>query len=153
MLTTSKRKGEIGVAAALGGIAGFLILTAARMPLGTTVMPGPGVMPLGIGMGLAATAIALLAAALKRRRDASETVRFGSRDILVAIAGLAWASLLFEALGFFLCLGIFLLALVKEFGRPSWIKSLAFAVLAVGSAYWFFAILLGVSLPLGLLLR
>jgi hypothetical protein len=139
------------VAVALGGAAVFLVLTAARMPLGTTVMPGPGVMPLGIGIGLAATTIALLAAALKRRRDATETVRLGSRDILVAVAGLVWASLLFEALGFFLCLGVFLLALVKEFGRQGWIKSLVFAVLAVAAAYWFFAIVLGVSLPHGLM--
>jgi hypothetical protein len=151
MLTVSKRKGEIAVAIALGGIAVFLILTAARMPLGTTVMPGPGVMPLVIGIGLAATAIALMAATLKRRGDISETARFGSRDILVAIAGLVWASLFFEALGFFLCFGIFLLALVKEFGRQKWIKSLAFAILAVATAYWFFGMVLDVSLPRGLL--
>lgn len=150
MFTAGKRKGEIAVASALGGIAVFLILTAANMPLGTAVMPGPGVLPLGIGIGLAATAIALLVEALKRLRDASETVRFGSRDILVAIAGLVWVSLLFEALGFFLCLGAFLLALVKEFGRQGWIKSLAFAILAVATAFWFFGMVLDVSLPRGL---
>lgn len=151
MLSASKRKGEIAVAIALGGVGVFLILTAARMPLGTAVMPGPGVMPLGIGIGLAATALALTAAALKRRTDASGSVRFGSRDILVAIAGLAWASLLFETLGFFLCFGIFLLALVKEFGRQGWLKSLAFAVLAAATAFWFFGMVLDVSLPRGLL--
>ena len=151
MRTASKRKGEIGVAIALVGAGVFLVLTAARMPLGTAVMPGPGVMPLGIGIGLAATAMALLASGGTHRKDASEEVRFGSRDILVAVAGLAWTSLLFEALGFFLCFGIFLLVLVKEFGRQGLIKSLIFAVLAAAAAYWFFGMVLDVNLPRGLL--
>lgn len=151
MRTASKRKGEIGVAIALVGAGVFLVLTAARMPLGTAVMPGPGVMPLGIGIGLAATAMALLASGWTHRKDASEEVRFGSRDILVAVAGLAWTSLLFEALGFFLCFGIFLLVLVKEFGRQGLIKSLIFAVLAAAAAYWFFGMVLDVNLPRGLL--
>jgi hypothetical protein len=151
MLSASRRRGEIAVAGALGGIAFFLILTAARMPLGTAVMPGPGVMPLGIGIGLAATAIALLASALKGRGDAPGTVRFGSRDILIATGGLVWASLLFEALGFALCFGVFLLALVKCVGRRGWITSALFAALATAAAFWFFGRLLDVSLPRGLL--
>ncbi len=151
MPATSKRSGEIGVAVALAGVALFLIVTAARMPLGTAAMPGPGVMPLAIGIGLEGTAIALLAAAWKRSRDAPQRIRFGSRHILVAVLGLVWASLLWERLGFFLCLGMFLWALVKEFSGQGWIRPLAFAILATSAAYWFFGHLLGVSLPRGLL--
>jgi putative tricarboxylic transport membrane protein len=149
MLTTRKRSGEIGTAATLAGVGLFLIFTAVRMPLGTAVLPGPGVMPLAIGLALTATSAVLVAVTLKRRKGVSEGVQCGSPDILVAVAGLVWTSLFFEVLGFFLCLGVFLLALVLQFRRQGWKKPLAFAVLAVASAYWFFAVLLDVPLPRG----
>jgi hypothetical protein len=151
MLSTSKRNGEIGVAIGLLAVSLFLGFTAYRMPLGTAVMPGPGVMPLAIGLFLGMTAAALLACVLQRPRKTEDRVHLGSRHILVAVLGLFWVSLLFEGLGFALCLGVFLLALSREFSRQGWLNPLAFAVLGVAGAYWFFVYLLDVSMPRGLL--
>ncbi|MBI5581444.1 MAG: tripartite tricarboxylate transporter TctB family protein [Deltaproteobacteria bacterium] len=151
MLSTPKRNGEIGVACGLLAVSLFLVFTAYRMPLGTGVMPGPGVMPLAIGLVLGVTATLLLFAVLKRPRKHADVVELGSRHILAAVLGLVWVSLLFEDLGFCLCLGVFLLALSREFSRQGWLKPLAFAVLGVAGAYWFFVYLLDVSMPRGLL--
>jgi hypothetical protein len=151
MLSTSKKNGEIGVAVGLLVVSLFLILTAYRMPLGNAVMPGPGVMPLAIGLCMGVTATVLLFSVLKRPVKSGDIVHLGSRHILVALLGLVWVSLFFEGLGFSFCLGVFLLALSREFSRQGWLKPLAFAVLGVSGAYWFFVYLLDVSMPRGLL--
>ena len=135
MLSTSKKNGEIGVAVGLLVVSLFLILTAYRMPLGNAVMPGPGVMPLAIGLCMGVTATVLLFSVLKRPVKSGDIVHLGSRHILVALLGLVWVSLFFEGLGFSFCLGVFLLALSREFSRQGWLKPLAFAVLAVAGAY------------------
>ena len=151
MLSTSKKNGEIGVAIGLLVVSLFLVLTAYRMPLGNAVMPGPGVIPLAIGLCMGVTATALLISVRKRTGESVDIVHLGSRHIFVAVLGLVWVSLLFEGLGFFFCLGVFLLALSKEFSRQGWLKPLTFAVLGVSGAYWFFVYLLDVSMPRGLL--
>jgi len=152
VFSLSKRNGEIGVAVGLLAVSFFLVCTAVRMPLGTTVMPGPGVMPLAIGSFLGVTAALLLVSALRRRSHAEEAaVELGSRHILAAVLGLVWASLFFEVLGFSLCFGVFLFALSKEFTRQRWLKPLAFAAIGTAGAYWFFVHLLDVSMPRGLL--
>ena len=151
MLSISKKNGEISVVIGLLAVSLFLVLTAYRMPLGTAVMPGPGVMPFAIGLVLGVTATALLFSVLKRHGKTVDVVQLGSRHIFVAVSGLIWVSLLFEGLGFSLCLGVFLLALSREFSRQGWLKPLAFAVLAVAGAYGFFVYLLDVSMPRGLL--
>jgi hypothetical protein len=120
------------------------------MPLGTLALPGPGVMPLAIGVLLGSASVGLLFATQKGSPEDLDMVRLGSRHILAAVLGLVWVSLFFEGLGFFLSLGVFLLILSKAFSRQGWIKPLAFAVLGVSAAYGFFAKLLGVSLPRGL---
>jgi len=150
MPSTSSKNGEIGVAAGLLAVSLFLIVTDIRMPLGTAVLPGPGVMPLAIGLALGVTAVALLFAVMKSPRKTA-IVQMGSRHILVAFLGLVWISLFFERLGFLLCLGVFLFFLTREFSRQGWIKPLVFAVLAVAWAYWFFVRILNVSLPRGIL--
>ena len=80
-----------------------------------------------------------------------DIVYLGSRHILVALLGLVWVSLFFERLGVSLCIGVFLFALTREFGRGGWLKPLAFAALAVSSAHWFFVHILNVGLPRGIL--
>lgn len=150
MPSCTGKSGEIGVAVGLLAVSLYLIVTALRMPLGTAVMPGPGVMPLAIGLALGFTAAALLIVALRGAGKAA-VVPMGGRHILVAVLGLVWVSLFFERLGFLLCLGAFIFALTKEFSRGGWLKPLIFAVLAVAWAYWFFVRILNVGLPSGIL--
>lgn len=151
MITVTKQQGETGMALVLLTVSFFLIFTAIRMPLGTATLPGPGLMPLAIGTALAFTSLGLLVVTLTRRGAKPGAVQLGSRDILVASVGLLWVSLLFEHLGFFLCMGVFLLILSREFSRGGWFKPMLFALLWVSAAYWFFVHTLGVSLPRGLL--
>ena len=102
MITTTKRCGEVWGALVLLGVAVFLVVTGSRMPLGTAVMPGPGVMPLAIGILLGAVSAGLLLTGLRRVESGRDPVTLGSRHILVAVLGLIWSSLLFEALGVFM---------------------------------------------------
>ncbi|MCU0560647.1 MAG: tripartite tricarboxylate transporter TctB family protein [Desulfobacterales bacterium] len=150
MMAPTKRQGEIGTALVLLAIACFLIISAARMPAGTVALPGPGLMPMAIGVLLAATAAGLLLGQLKRRLPLEpETLPLGGRHLLVAAGGLVWVSLFFERLGFLICMGLFLLVLSKEFSRAGWFKPIVFALAGVFGAYWFFVVILGVQLPLG----
>jgi putative tricarboxylic transport membrane protein len=149
MLASTKRQGEIGTALVLLGTAFFLITSGARMPSGTVALPGPGFMPLAIGIFMAAVAGGLLIGKLKTPRGGSEIVNIGSRHFLVAAAGLAWTGLFFERLGFLICMGMFLLILSKEFSQGGWLKPILFSVVSILGAYWFFVRILGVQLPLG----
>lgn len=150
MVAPTKRQGEIGTALVLLAIACFLIISAARMPAGTLALPGPGLMPMAIGVLLAAAATGLLLGQLKKPTPPElELVLIGGRRLVVAAAGLIWVSLFFERLGFILCMGVFQLILSKEFSRAGWFKPIVFSLASISVAYWFFVAALGVQLPLG----
>ena len=128
--------------AAAGALAA---VTAWRyMPLGSADDPGPGLMPLVLGLLLAALGIAAAAA-----RDWPHVPPMARARILAAASVIVAWPLALPWLGFALTAGLGLLLLGRVVDEASWKGLGAFAVLVTAGAVLLFRVLLSVPLPVG----
>ncbi len=143
---TSLRRLEVGVGVALLLLGVFAAWEGARMPQGSAGLPGPGVMPVALGVLLALGAIALLTISA-RARVAAEPMAIGHRRITWAVLALFVAGLLWERVGFLVTSTLFLFVLLWTLSTLGWWRSLVAAVLATIAARFVFQHLLDVRLP------
>lgn len=145
-MTTSFGRLEKAVAASLLLLALFAIWQALGMPMGTLAMPGPGVMPIALGILLALSAVVLIV----RRNDGSAdnaAVVVGHRFVALGIGATAVAGLLFERVGFLITSTLLLFVLLRSVSTLGTWRSLLAAVIGSVIARLFFQNLLDVSLP------
>jgi len=145
-VTTSFGRLEKVVAASLLLLALFAIWQALGMPMGTLAMPGPGVMPIALGILLALSAVVLIV----RRNDGSAdnaAVVVGHRFVALGIGATAVAGLLFERVGFLITSTLLLFVLLRSVSTLGTWRSLLAAVIGSVIARLFFQNLLDVSLP------
>jgi putative tricarboxylic transport membrane protein len=143
---TSLRRLEIGVGVALLLLGAFAAWEGARMPQGTAGLPGPGVMPVALGVMLALCSVALLTIAA-RAPLAGEPVAIGHRRITWAVLMLFAAGLLWERAGFLVTSSLFLFVLLWTLSTLGWWRALLAAVLGAVAARFLFQDLLNVVLP------
>jgi len=125
----------------------FFVWQAARLDLGGVGLPGPGFFPLLLGAVLVVLAIAVGVG--RWRSSAGEAVEFGHRDVLIAVAALLAVPLIFEPLGAIVTLGLLATALLVLIARVRLPLAIAAAGLGMAACWYFFEVLLGVSLPAG----
>lgn len=145
-MTTSLRRLEIGVGVALLLLGVFAAWEGARMPQGTAGLPGPGVLPVALGVVLALCAIALLTISA-RAGAAAEPMAIGHRRITGAVLALFAAGLLWERAGFLVTSTLFLFVLLWTLSTLGWWRSLVAAMLGALAAHFVFQNLLNVRLP------
>jgi putative tricarboxylic transport membrane protein len=138
----------LGCALGLGGI--VLAVLAARMPAGTVALPGPGFVPLAIGVLLALVGAGCAVSAWVERSRA-ERISLGGLKAWGALAVLAVAAFAFEPLGAPITLGLAMAVLARLIGGYGLLRSALFGVLSSAVAWLVFTRLLGVGLPAGLL--
>lgn len=146
MRTTLTRL-ERGVCLALFALAVFVVWQSARMPGGTLSLPGPGMLPLAIGVLLGLSSLALILRSLRPGPGHDEVVVVGNRRILVAFLGIILAGLLFERIGFLAAGTLFLFVLLRMLSPLGWLGSLAAGFAAALVMNLAFVHGLGVSLP------
>jgi hypothetical protein len=142
------RQGELCAAAALLLVGVFFVWQSASLKFGSIEQPGPGFFPLVLGVALSALATAIGFGRLRQPRD-GEMVAFGHRDVLIAFAALIALPVLFERLGAYATLGLFMAALLVLIGRVSPALAIAASAAAMLAVWGFFQVLLGVRLPPG----
>jgi len=124
----------------------FATWEAARMPFGTAAMPGPGMMPMALGVLLMLSAAGLVVLELKAPvTDAA--VLLGTRHVALAAAAIVVAGLLFERAGFLITSSLFLFVMLVALSALGWWRSLLAAVAVSIAARYLFQNLLGVTLP------
>ena len=128
-------------------LAGFAIWQAALMPSGTLSLPGPGMLPMALGVLLALSVLALFAPRFRSGPLHDAPVRLGSRQITVCVLVLMAAGLLFERVGFVVTGALFLWALLWMLSPLGWWRSLIAAVAATLATSYLFNDLLDVVLP------
>jgi hypothetical protein len=140
-------RGESITAAILFFVGLFFVWHASSLHFGDLAQPGPGFVPLVLGallMGLSAMTGALLSP-----WRSSDRVALGHRDVLITFAALVAIPLLFERLGAYATLGIFMAALLVLVGRVAPVLAAVASAAAMGAAWAFFKVLLGLQLPPG----
>jgi hypothetical protein len=134
--------------AALAIVGALVALQAWRYPLGSLAEPGPGYLPFALGIALALCG-ALVAAA----GGASPAFRWrqftdGPKGLAI-LAGLAFAALALERLGYRITIAALLLYYLGAVERRPWIATLVLALAVPVGTYYVFARLLRVPLPVG----
>ena len=145
----SHTRGDMLVALALAAGGAALCALAWPIPRGDVANPGPGVLPLALGVLLVVLGLGCAVRALKAR-DAA-TVTLAERKAVICILALAAAALAFVPLGFVPTVAAFLAVLFGVLARLVWWKA-ALAGGAASAALWLaFDKGLGLALPAGVL--
>jgi hypothetical protein len=146
-LRTTLTRLERGISVALFVLATFVVWQSAGMPSGTASLPGPGMLPIALGVLLALSALALLLLSWRSEASHAEAVKLGNRPIAVAFLALVSAGLLFERLGSLLTGTLFLFVLLWTLSALGWWRSLVAGFAAALVMNLAFLHVLGVSLP------
>ena len=144
----SARRGGIAVAASLAATGLVFAWQASLIDLGDLGLPGPGFFPLLLGV-IVVLLSAVIAGRLLLAPAEGEPVAFGHRDVLIVLAALLAVPLLFEPLGAYLTLGLFGAVLLVTMARRSIVLAAISAAAAMAACWYFFQVLLGLSLPTG----
>jgi len=144
----NERRGGMLLAVALA-VAGLVFAwQASFIEFGDFALPGPGFLPLVLGIAVFALSVAI-GFEHWRRAGAPETVELGHRDVLIVFAALLAVSALFETLGAYASLGLFGTALVVLIARRSFVVASLAASIAMAGCWYFFQVVLGLRLPIG----
>ena len=143
----SSRRGGIFVAGMLAVAGAFFVWQALLLDLGGIASPGPGFLPLllGIFIFVAAALIAIEC----RRSPERETVELGHRDVLITIASLLAVPLLFDHLGAYIPLALLGTVLLVSIGRIALLITIPATAFGLMVCWYFFQVLLGLQLPSG----
>jgi len=148
------KRPDLIAAAALAGLAGFVLFESRKLTFGSFRAPQTGFFPRVLGILLVLLALGELVRALRlsapgpsREKIAGEAwVRLGAA--LVTMVGFA---LVLERLGFLLATFILMVLLLRAIEASRWSKVFLVAALTSLLTYGLFAWLLGVPLPAGIL--
>jgi hypothetical protein len=112
------------------------------MPQGSASLPGPGMLPVALGVLLALCSVALIFLA-----RADERIAIGHRNVAWALVAVLAAGLLWERAGFLITCMLFLFVLLSMLSTLGWWRSLIAAILGAVAARFVFQNLLNVVLP------
>lgn len=137
------------------GFFGIYLAIAFEMPAGGIGNPGPGLWPTIVGITGVAMSAMLSIEALILPDSASGNMELPRGKTLFKVGGLLGLSLLYiiivpivgQLVGSFL----FFVSIIRMIGDVGWIKSVIYGAVASGAIFYFFAVLLGLRLPAGIL--
>lgn len=149
-VSVARWKAEITGGALLAGVGGFFLFWAWKLPPPDEPgVPGPGSVPIALGLVILLCGLWVIVDAL--RKGERQGLELGGTKQGIALAGLVLATAFFEAAGFMLATFLFLSAGFMFLGNARWWQALP-AAAVVSVALWLtFTKLLGVGLPYGLI--
>ena len=137
------------------GFFGAYLSMALEMPASAIGNPGPGLWPTMVGITGIGMSIILALEAIFLADSASGDIEFPRGKILIKVAGLLGLSLIYIAvvpiLGQLLGSFIFFALIIKMLGDVGILKSILLAAVSSGTIFYFFAVVLGLRLPMGIL--
>lgn len=143
-MATSLRRLEIGVGVSLLLLGVFAAWEGVRMPQGTPALPGPGMVPVTLGVLLVLCSAALI---IIFSKGSIERVAIGHRHVGAALLMVLVAGLLWERAGFLVTCMLFLYVLLWTLSPLGWWRSLVAAMVGAAAARFVFQNLLNVVLP------
>jgi putative tricarboxylic transport membrane protein len=143
------KNGDLLAGLSLVGMGIFIIQRSLQLDYVNEYGPGPGFLPLWIGIGFVALAFSLVVTTVLRTASPEEGEWNKVGRALAAWGGLIVATALLNRLGFILSFTILTLFLVFVLDRRPLLASLAVAVGSAFGFYLIFSVALRVSLPVG----
>ena len=146
------KKADVITSFVLLVLSGYVIRESWLMPASATFGPGPGFLPLWLGVLLAALALILLVTAWRRRvteKDGHSPFP-GGRALLsvgLVLLGLALYTVLMEWLGFLVDTFLFVAYLLGIVEKERWPMTFLTAILTTAALYVIFQLLLTITLP------
>ncbi len=135
-------------------VALVIIWQALDLKLGSYRTPGPGFIPLGVGLGMASLSLIVMGRAIFFASGSGLTVKVSGnafKKLGLVMGTLLIYALFFQFLGFPLTTFLLLLLLFKG-GEPRvWLKPILLAGAATVFTYFLFSVLLSCELPRGIL--
>ena len=144
---TTMRRLERAILVCLLLLAAFVIWQSAAMPAGTIALPGPGMVPLAIGILLALTVIGIFLTKGGSPDELDAPMLLGNRAILASAFAVLIVGVVFEAIGFLAASTLFLFAMLWMHSKIGWWRSMLAAFITAAIAGYIFDNLLGVILP------
>jgi len=135
-------------------VALIIIWQALDLKLGNYRSPGPGFIPLGVGLGMALLSLVVMGRATIFASGPGLTVKVSwnaFKKLALVIGVMLLYALFFQFLGFPLTTFLLLMLLFKG-GEPRvWLKPILLAGAATVFTYFLFSVLLSCELPRGIL--
>lgn len=142
---------EVAIGGALLAIGTAFAFMSYRLPASTDPgVPGPGGVPMALGLVIAALGLIIGAKGLVA---SGGMIVLAERKALISVALLAACLSLLEPAGFMLSSFLFLFAGFWLIGDATWRASFAAAAIGAGSLWLMFTKALGVGLPYGALVE
>jgi putative tricarboxylic transport membrane protein len=135
-------------------VALVIIWQALDLNLGNYRTPGPGFIPLGVGLGMTVLSLVIMGRATlfaSGPRLTLKVSRNAFKKLGPVMGALLLYALFFRYLGFPLTTFLLLLLLFKVTDPQRWLKPILFAGGATIFAYFLFSVLLSCELPRGIL--
>lgn len=145
----------MGIANVLGGVVALILglcitFFASQLPYQAEYGPGPGLLPLWIGIGLSACAILTIIKAISQyRRQEGKFFQPKTRQVLFILATLVVTFLLVPFLGLSLDLALFTGFTMRSTGRHGWAFCGFMAVATAAAVRIIFGYMLDIPLPKG----
>ncbi len=135
---------------------GLSIWTLTSYEIGSLTQPGPGYLPLALGILLLLLSLILLVGQMRKTPGARQVVLPAARSIgwekvIYTVLVLMVAAFLFEQLGYLLTFFLLVVSLMKGVERQNWRRILTVALLTTAGVYLVFVLLLEQPLPRGVL--
>ena len=146
-----RNKSDLISGACLAAFGVYIAVASSRLSYVSEHGPGPGFMPLWLGIGLIVLALSLIAIDLARP-EPKRTIKSGTWPVMRTLGG--WLAvmgsiILLPRLGFSLSLALLTIFLVVVLDRRSFWTALSVAFGLALSFYVVFVLALGLSLPSG----
>jgi len=133
----------------------LLTLWSTRYEFGTITQPGPGFLPLALGILLIFLSVLLLGQTIQSSTTSqcvlTTSSKGGGKKVAYAILILLFSTFMFEKIGYLLTIFLMIILLMCEAALRSWKTILLVAFFSAIGVYLVFVLLLKQPLPRGLL--
>lgn len=146
-MSMTQQRIELAVALVLLVIGVAVAIAALRMPMGSLALPGPGYLPIALGVMLSVAASVLVMRSLRAGEAGNEAVTVGDRSTVLVVVSLCAAGLTLEPLGYTATAAMLLFVLIEALSTVGWRRAAGVAVTAAVVSGLFFKMVLGVRLP------
>ncbi len=133
-------------------VALVIIQQSLQLKMGSYRTPGPGYIPLGVGLGMVVLSVAIMARALRTAAGPGSSIKVSKsafQKVGLVLSGLLVYALCFPYLGFPVTTFVLLLLLFKGGDPRGWVKQIGLAAGSTVFAYFLFNVLLSCELPRG----